>query len=120
MRLYLSVGSAEPELRELLSQSVYGVEKGRTVRRYVADKDRLMILGAPGDHRCYQRRPDAASDIAHEVDQAGNHVALIPRYADIRRKRDRHEQKSKAGNLSDANASGGPEINEQPELRRRI
>jgi len=80
----------------------------------------VVILGASGDQRRHHRGPDTASNVAHEVDDAGHHVALFLRDPDVGGQRDRDKQKPDADHLHGANPGRVPEVHEQPEMRRRV
>src|SRR5215471_16911435 len=78
----------------------------------------LMDLRTPRDESKDHRGPDAASDIAHEIQEAGDRVALRRRHPGIRDQGDGHEQKSYACYLREPQKAGRAKADLQVQLLR--
>ena len=72
-----------------------------------------MELRAAGDQCGDQRSSDAASDVAHEIHDAGDRVVFLRRNSDVGHQRDGHEQEAQADHLGDAQPGGGTEADQQ-------
>src|SRR5690349_4261680 len=79
----------------------------------VANQNLLMILGAPGEHGCYDRGANTASNIAHEIDHARDGVPLLCRDTDITSHRYGNEEKPNTNDLRYAQPHREPKTNEQ-------
>src|ERR1700722_18274579 len=93
---------------------------GRGIGGDVGDENLLVILGPPGNHGRHDGSSDTAANIAHEIDHAGDAIALLWRNPDVARCRDGDKQKSDAYDLSDAQPHGKAEADEQINLMRAI
>src|SRR3974390_93530 len=87
--------------------------------RDVSDQIGLMHLGAAGENRGDHRRSDTATDIAHEVDQAGHAPAFFGRNADEGNQVDWDEEKGKTNDLEYAEPCGAAKANSELKLASR-
>src|SRR5262249_59349038 len=79
---------------QAVRQSGNRLTKSRAPRRDMRNEIRLMDLRPARDHSSNQRRADAAPDVAHEVQQTGNGVALLRGHSDVRDQGDGDKQKA--------------------------
>src|SRR6516225_3432665 len=111
---------AQSGIRQVLSQAGESVVEVGTVGADVIAQNLLMKLRAPGKQRGHHRGPDAAADIAHEIDQAGNRIILLRGYVDVRRQVNGHEQEAQESHLEHAQPHRGIKTNLQINLLRGV
>src|SRR5215472_635627 len=80
--------------------------KGNASRSNIGSQIDLMPLCSARNQRGDKRRADAAADIAHEIDQAGDAAAFLRRQAHVRSQVNGHEQEGQADDLYDPNDVG--------------
>ena len=94
------------------------MKEGLTERR-VRRQIRLVDLRPARDERGHHRRSDAASDIAHEVDQAGDAVTFLRSDTDVRCQVDGNEEESQAKYLHHPEDAGRSKADVEVQLLSR-
>src|SRR2546426_9659009 len=79
-----------------------GKSEGRLPLRKMSREIDLMKLGAARNQRGYHRCSDACSDIAHEVHESCNAVALLSRHSNVRNQVNGNKQETQAEHLHHA------------------
>ena len=79
----------------------------------MADEDLVVILRPSGNHCRHNGRSDAAADVTHEVDHAGDAIAFVRRNSVVTRCSDGNKQKSDSYDLGYAQPHRKPEAHEQ-------
>ena len=79
----------------------------------MADEDLLVILSPSGNHCSHDGGSDAAADVTHEVDHAGDTIAFVRRNSVVTRCGDGNKQKSDSYHLCYAQPHRKTEADEQ-------
>src|SRR6202161_4132379 len=97
----------------MLGKAIYDILENWISGRCITAQNLLMELGTPRDQCGDDRGSHAASDVAHEIDDAGNRVVFLRRNTDVRGQCDGHEKEPEADHLGDAQPESGTEADRQ-------
>src|SRR5580700_6056981 len=86
--LTVGVMGPQPRVGDLRAKYMECRTIYRGIGSDVANKNLLMILGSPGNHRGHDRSSNTTADVTHEIDHAGGAVAFLRGNSDVTSGRD--------------------------------